>query len=158
MVNIYAKIVTQGRASPFAGDPFFEQFFGDFGQPRKRVQNSLGSGVILTPGGIVVSNYHVVGMATEIRVVTTDRREYKAKVLLGDKDSDLAILQLLDAPELPFLELRDSEQVEVGELVLAIGNPASFPGWPARVLRPGASAAISSRPMRRSTRAIRAGR
>ena len=123
VVNIYAKIVTEGRASPFAGDPFFEQFFGDFGRPRKRVQNSLGSGVILTAGGIVVSNYHVVGMATEIRVVTTDRREYKARVLLGDKDSDLAILQLQDAPDLPFLDLRDSDQVEVGELVLAIGNP-----------------------------------
>ncbi len=123
VVNIYARIVTEGRASPFAGDPFFEQFFGDFGRPRKRVQNSLGSGVILTPGGIVVSNYHVVGTATEIRVVTTDRREYKARVLLGDKDSDLAILQLMDAGDLPFLELRDSDQVEVGELVLAIGNP-----------------------------------
>jgi len=123
VVNIYAKIVTEGRASPFAGDPFFEQFFGDFGRPRKRVQNSLGSGVILTAGGIVVSNYHVVGMATEIRVVTTDRREYKARVLLGDKDSDLAILQLEDAEGLPFLNFRDSDQVEVGELVLAIGNP-----------------------------------
>lgn len=123
VVNIYARIVTEGRPSPFAGDPFFEQFFGGFGPPRKRVQNSLGSGVILSPGGLVVSNYHVVGMATDIRVVTTDRREYSATVLLGDKDSDLAILQLQQAADLPYLTLRNSDQVEVGELVLAIGNP-----------------------------------
>ena len=123
VVNIYAKIITEGRASAFANDPFFEQFFGNFAKPRKRVQNSLGSGVILSAGGIVVSNYHVVGMATEIRVVTKDRREYSATVLLGDKDSDLAILQLQDAEGLPFLNFRDSDQVEVGELVLAIGNP-----------------------------------
>ncbi|MCF6233442.1 MAG: trypsin-like peptidase domain-containing protein [Rhodobacteraceae bacterium] len=123
VVNIYAKIITEGRTSPFANDPFFEQFFGNLAKPRKRVQNSLGSGVILSAGGIVVSNYHVVGTATEIRVVTKDRREYNARVLLGDKDSDLAILQLEDAEGLPFLNLRDSDQVEVGELVLAIGNP-----------------------------------
>lgn len=82
VVNIYAKIITEGRPGPFAGDPFFEQFFGGFATPRPRVQNSLGSGVILSSGGIVVSNYHVVGTATEIRVVTTDRREYSARVLV----------------------------------------------------------------------------
>lgn len=123
VVNIYAKIITEGRPGPFAGDPFFEQLFGGFARPRPRVQNSLGSGVILSSGGIVVSNYHVVGAATEIRVVTTDRREYSARVLLGDKTSDLAILQLQGAGDLPFLSLRNSDQVEVGELVLAIGNP-----------------------------------
>ncbi len=123
VVNIYAKIVTKGRPGPFAGDPFFEQFFGGLSDPRPRVQNSLGSGVILSPDGIIVSNYHVVGMATEIRVVTTDRREFNAKVLLGDKASDLAILQLQDAADLPYLDLRNSDHVEVGELVLAIGNP-----------------------------------
>lgn len=123
VVNIYAKIITKAQPSPFAGDPFFSQFFGDVVKPRPRVQNSLGSGVILTAGGIVVSNYHVVGKATEIRVVTSDRREFNARVLLGDKESDLAILQLEGAEGLPFLNLRNSDQVEVGELVLAIGNP-----------------------------------
>jgi len=123
VVNIYAKIVTKGRPSPFAGDPFFEQFFGGLGSTRPRVENSLGSGVILSPDGIIVSNYHVVGMATDIRVVTTDRREFSAKVLLGDKASDLAILQLQGASDLPYLSLRNSDHVEVGELVLAIGNP-----------------------------------
>lgn len=124
VVNIYAKIVTEQRQrSPFMSDPFFDEFFQGFAKPRPRVQNSLGSGVILTADGIVVSNYHVVGMATEIRVVTTDRREYNARVVLADKASDLAILQLDDAAELPFLPLRDSDSVEVGELVLAVGNP-----------------------------------
>lgn len=123
VVNIYAKIVRPGRVSPFQGDPFFEEFFRGFGNARPRVQNSLGSGVILSSDGIVVSNYHVVGQATDIRVVLADRREYSATVLLGDKEADLAILQLSDVTGLPYLSLRDSDQVEVGELVLAIGNP-----------------------------------
>jgi Do/DeqQ family serine protease len=123
VVNIYARRVVEGRRSPFTGDPFFERFFREFGRARPRVQNSLGSGVILSEGGIVVSNYHVVGEATDIRVVLNDRREYAARVLLGDEDADLAILQVEGAPALPALELRDSDSVEVGELVLAIGNP-----------------------------------
>lgn len=123
VVNIYAKIIRQQQASPFSDDPFFDQFFQGLTRPQPRVQNSLGSGVILSADGIVVSNYHVVGMATEIRVVTTDRREYDAKVILADEASDLAILQLEGAEDLPSLELRNSDQVEVGELALAIGNP-----------------------------------
>lgn len=124
VVNIYAKRVTQvRRRSLFADDPFFRDFFEGFDRPKSRVQNSLGSGVILSRGGIVVSNYHVVGMATDIRVVLNDRREFSARVLLGDEASDLAILQLEGAEDLPFLTLRNSDSVEVGELVLAIGNP-----------------------------------
>ncbi len=124
VVNIYAKVVTQSRQrTPLMNDPFFERFFEGFGEPRPRVQNSLGSGVILSSDGIVVSNYHVVGQATDIRIVLNDRREYSARVLLGDADSDLAILQIDEVEDLPFLPLRDSGTVEVGELVLAIGNP-----------------------------------
>ncbi len=124
VVNIYAKRVVQVRdASPFANDPFFQDFFQGFGAPRPQVQNSLGSGVILTEGGIAVSNYHVVGQATDIRVVLNDRREFDARILLADQESDLAILQIEDAPPMPFLPIRDSETVDVGELVLAIGNP-----------------------------------
>ncbi|MDF1670039.1 MAG: trypsin-like peptidase domain-containing protein [Roseovarius sp.] len=123
VVNIYAKRIVNVRASPFAGDPFFDNLFRDFGGPRQRVQNSLGSGVILSANGIVVSNYHVVGEATDIRVVLNDRREFKGRVLLSDQESDLAILQLDDAENMPALALRDSDTVEVGELVLAIGNP-----------------------------------
>ena len=123
VVNIYAKWVTEARQTPFMNDPFFERFFEGMGRPEPRVQSSLGSGVILSSDGLMVTNYHVVGMATEIRVVLTDRTEYAADVLLADQDSDLAILQLVDAHDLPFVTLRDSATVEVGELVLAIGNP-----------------------------------
>ena len=123
VVNIYAKIMTAPRRTPLQSDPFFERFFRDPLAEKPRVQNSLGSGVILSADGIVVSNYHVVGMATDIRVVLNDRREFSARVLLGDADADLAILKI-DAPDaLPFLSLRESETVEVGELALAIGNP-----------------------------------
>ena len=123
VVNIYAKRIVEARVSPFAGDPFFRQFFGDLGQVRPRVQNSLGSGVILSEDGIVVSNYHVVAQATDIRVVLNDRREFTADVMLADQEADLAILKLRDTSGMPHLALRDSDTVEVGELVLAIGNP-----------------------------------
>ncbi|MYM57343.1 Do family serine endopeptidase [Thalassovita mangrovi] len=123
VVNIYAKRIVQARQSPFQNDPFFRGLFRDFGEVRPQVQNSLGSGVILSADGYVVSNYHVVGDAAEIRVVLNDRREFDAEVLLADEESDLAIMKLDGAADMPFLELRDSEGVEVGELVLAIGNP-----------------------------------
>lgn len=123
VVNIYARRIVNVRSSPFSNDPFFQDLFRDFGSPRPRVENSLGSGVILSRDGIVVSNYHVVGEATDIRVVLNDRREFSAEVLLSDEESDLAILKLEGAGDMPALELRDSDTVEVGELVLAIGNP-----------------------------------
>lgn len=123
VVNIYARRVVSTRASPFVGDPFFDNLFRDFGAPRQRVQNSLGSGVILDAAGIIVSNYHVVGEATDIRVVLNDRREYEGRILMADQESDLAIVKLDGAEDLPALALRNSETVEVGELVLAIGNP-----------------------------------
>ncbi|WP_323785942.1 trypsin-like peptidase domain-containing protein [Thalassovita sp.] len=123
VVNIYAKRIVQARQSPFQNDPFFRGMFRDFGEVRPQVQNSLGSGVILSEDGYVVSNYHVVGDAAEIRVVLNDRREFDAKVVLADEESDLAILSLDGARDMPFLDLRDSDGVEVGELALAIGNP-----------------------------------
>ncbi|MBR9843696.1 MAG: serine protease, partial [Rhodobacteraceae bacterium] len=124
VVNIYAKRVVEVRESPFSGDPLFGNLFQNQGRIRPRVQNSLGSGVILSDDGIVVSNFHVVAHATDIRVQLKDRREYSAKVLLSDQESDLAILQIEDPDgKLPYLYLRDSDTVEVGELVLAIGNP-----------------------------------
>lgn len=123
VVNIYAKRIVQQNTSPFQNDPFFSDFFRSFGNTRPRVQNSLGSGVILSADGIVVSNYHVVGQAQEIRVVLNDRREYSASVVLADQASDLAVLKLDDASDMPYLTFRNSDTVEVGELVLAIGNP-----------------------------------
>ena len=123
VVNIYATRMVRQSRSPFAGDPFFDQFFQGLGQGTPRAENSLGSGVIVSADGIVVSNYHLVGQATEIRVVLNDRKEYAAKVILGDADSDLAVLKLDGAKDLPALPLRNSDELEVGDLVLAIGNP-----------------------------------
>ncbi|MDX5349766.1 MAG: trypsin-like peptidase domain-containing protein [Paracoccaceae bacterium] len=122
VVNIYARQLVQDRSNPFAGDPFFDQFFQDFAAPL-RVQNSLGSGVIVSPDGIVVSNHHVVADATDIRVVLADRREYPATVLLDDPQSDLAVLRVAAEEPLPALPLGDSDALQVGDLVLAIGNP-----------------------------------
>lgn len=128
VVNIYAKrVVTQRPISPFFNDPFFRRFFGDDfprGRERKRIQNSLGSGVIVKPGGLVVTNHHVIKKADEITVVLADRREYDAKVVLTDERTDLAVLKIDPGrSRLPFLSLRDSDDLEVGDLVLAIGNP-----------------------------------
>ena len=125
VVNIYTRKVVERRVSPFAGDPFFERFFGDVfrNQPRRRIENSLGSGVIVDPAGIVVSNHHVVAGADQITVVLQDRREFEGRVIFADEESDLAVVELEDAPKLPTLELRDSDTLQVGDLVLAIGNP-----------------------------------
>ena len=122
VVNIYAQQLVQDRTNPFAGDPFFDQFFQGLEGPT-RVQNSLGSGVIVSGDGVVVTNYHVVTEATDIRVVLADRREYPAQVLLVDPQSDLAVLKLDAAEPLPYLALGDSDALQVGDLVLAIGNP-----------------------------------
>ena len=123
VVNIYAQRIIEEKRSPFTRDPFFRDFFRNFGQSQPRVQNSLGSGVILSADGYVVSNYHVVGGATDIRVVLHDGREISVDIILSDEDSDLAVLKINIDEMLPHLALRKSDTVEVGELVLAIGNP-----------------------------------
>ena len=123
VVNVYAAHEVQTR-SPFAGDPFFEQFFGggQFNAP-PRVQSSLGSGVITDPSGIIVTNNHVIRDADTVKVALSDGREFDSKVLLKDESTDLAILKIDAGEPLPSLGLGDSDKVEVGDLVLAIGNP-----------------------------------
>ena len=129
VVNIYAKRMVQERAfSPLFDDPFFKRFFGDsfggLGEPRERTQNSLGSGVIVDASGLVVTNHHVIQGASEITVVLADRREFPAELVLSDQHSDLSVLRIDAGGEsLPTLELKDSDEAEVGDLVLAIGNP-----------------------------------
>ncbi|MEM6622739.1 MAG: Do family serine endopeptidase [Pseudomonadota bacterium] len=127
VVNIYTRKVARRRTSPFAGDPFFERFFQDMFPGRagsgRRIENSLGSGVIVQSGGIIVSNYHVIEGADEITVILQDRREFPAEVIFEDPKSDLAVLRVKGAVDLPTLEFRDSDTLEVGDLVLAIGNP-----------------------------------
>ncbi len=126
VVNIYATKAAQQFSSPLFDDPFFRQFLGDV-FPRDPVgpgQNSLGSGVIIRIDGLIVTNYHVVKDADAINVVLADRREFPAQVLRLDERTDLAVLKIDAAGErLPFLELMDSDEIEVGDLVLAIGNP-----------------------------------
>lgn len=129
VVNIFSrKVVEERRVSPLFDDPLFKRFFGEdfglFGMPRERIQNSLGSGVIVTADGLVVTNHHVIGDADEITVVLSDRREFPAERVLDDERSDLAVLRIDPKGEpLPTVALRDSDEVEVGDLVLAIGNP-----------------------------------
>jgi len=126
VVNVYSRRLVQTR-SPFFDDPVFRRFFGNeapFGLPRQRIQQSLGSGVIVGANGLIVTNNHVIGAAQEITVVLNDRREFAAKLLVSDERSDLAVLKIDTHGEaLPVLELGDSDQLEVGDLVLAIGDP-----------------------------------
>jgi serine protease Do len=126
VVNVYSRRTVQTR-SPFFDDPFFRRFFGNqapFGLPRERVQQSLGSGVILGADGIIVTNHHVINGAQQITVVLSDRREFEAKAILSDEHADLAVLKIdTHGERLPVLELGDSDQLEVGDLVLAIGDP-----------------------------------
>ncbi|MBX3506315.1 MAG: DegQ family serine endoprotease [Parvibaculum sp.] len=128
VVNVYTKrVVKEQVRSPFANDPFFQQFFGNrfsFGVPRERVQQSLGSGVIVDPAGLVVTNYHVIRDGQEFTVALADRREFEAELILSDERTDLAVLRIDNGREkLPHLAFKNSDAVEVGDLVLAIGNP-----------------------------------
>jgi Do/DeqQ family serine protease len=130
VVNIYTKRIVQERArimSPFLNDPFFNQFFGSqqFGGPvRKRIENSLGSGVIVDPKGLIATNHHVIAGSTEISVVMADGREFSATKVIDDEKTDLAVLRVdTKGEDLPALEMADSDAIEVGDIVLAIGNP-----------------------------------
>ena len=124
VVNVYASRVVQ--QSPFMADPFFQRFFGgrDFGAPAQRVQRSLGSGVIIDPSGLIVTNHHVIANASEIKVALSDRREFDCDVILADERTDLAVLKIKGGEgKFPFLDFANSDDLEVGDLVLAIGDP-----------------------------------
>jgi Do/DeqQ family serine protease len=125
VVNVYARSIVQSQASPFFNDPFFSQFFaGGSPQMRQRVQQSLGSGVIVRADGIILTNNHVVEGGTDIVVALSDKREFTAKVLTADPRTDLAVLKIdTKGEKLPVVSFADSDQVQVGDLVLAVGNP-----------------------------------
>jgi len=122
VVNVYAERMVS-RSSPFGGDPFFERFFGQRMPHRSQKQSSLGSGVIIDSSGLIVTNNHVIDGADEIKVALSDGREYSSKVLLKDKRVDIAVLQIEDDADFVAIGYSDSDRLEVGDIVLAIGNP-----------------------------------
>lgn len=123
VVNIQAETIVRGRLQR---DPFNDFFGDDFGgrmfrTPDQKSQ-SVGSGVIIDPSGLIITNNHVAGNATKLTVTLNDRRRFPAKLLGADADSDVAVLKI-DAPNLPTLQWADSEKLQVGDIVLAIGSP-----------------------------------
>jgi len=122
VVNVYAEKTVE-RRSPFADDPFFEQFFGQQMPNRSEKQSSLGSGVIVGKNGIVVTNNHVIADADDIKVALADGREFASTIVLKDDRLDLAVLKIKSDGPFETIPLGDSDAVEVGDLVLAIGNP-----------------------------------
>jgi Do/DeqQ family serine protease len=124
VVNVYAAKVVQNR-NPLFEDPIFRRFFGMPGDPRGRgqVQRSLGSGVLVDPSGLIVTNVHVIEGADEVKVSLADKREFEASIVLKDPRTDLAILRIKSDERFPSLELADSDALQVGDVVLAIGNP-----------------------------------
>jgi Do/DeqQ family serine protease len=123
VVNVYAT--RSERRQNTGMEEYFRRFFGDNapGVPRGRSQSSLGSGVIVDPSGLVITNNHVIENMNEVKVALADRREFAADILLRDPRTDIAVLKLKDATNLQAVELGDSEALQVGDLVLAIGNP-----------------------------------
>jgi serine protease Do len=133
VVNISSSYEVRKRANPFSGlgmNPFFEDFFKDFFDPRfeRRQENtSLGSGVIIDgKRGFILTNAHVIERAEKIKVVLNDEREFEAKIVGADPDSDLAVLQIDARQSLPSVAMGSSDDLMIGETVIAIGNPFGF--------------------------------
>src|SRR5216684_2946695 len=123
VVNVYAAKVVQNR-NPLLDDPIFRRFFGVPGQQPEQMQRSLGSGVMVDPSGLVVTNVHVIEGADEVKVSLSDKREFEAEIVLKDPRSDLAVLRLKGVQEkFPTLDFANSDELLVGDMVLAIGNP-----------------------------------
>jgi Do/DeqQ family serine protease len=122
VVNVYASHIVENQ-NPLMADPFFRQFFGG-GMPRAQVERSLGSGVLIDPAGLIVTNYHVIEGASDVKIALADKREFPADIVLKDQRSDLAVLRIKGANErFPTLEFANSDELQVGDVVLAIGDP-----------------------------------
>ena len=123
VVNVYgARREVRGRAALF-DDPVFREFFGGGQGGRDRVQQSVGSGVIVAAEGIIITNHHVIEGMTEVKVALADKREIEAEIVLRDPRTDLAVLKIKSSEKLTPIELADSDTLEIGDVVLAIGNP-----------------------------------
>jgi serine protease Do len=124
VVNVYARSVVQAPMNPLMQDPLFQRFFGVSPEFRQRVQQSLGSGVIVRGDGVILTNNHVIEGGQDIIVALSDKREFHAKVVLADSRTDLAVLKIdTKGEKLPTIEFGDSDHLNVGDLVLAIGDP-----------------------------------
>lgn len=123
VVNVYAAKTVQIR-NPLLDDPIFRRFFGIPGQMPEQLQRSLGSGVMVDASGLVVTNNHVIEGAEQVKVSLVDKREFEAEIVLKDSRSDLAVLRLKDVKEkFATLDFANSDDLQVGDIVLAIGNP-----------------------------------
>ncbi|MCE1236736.1 MAG: Do family serine endopeptidase [Hyphomicrobiales bacterium] len=124
VVNVYATRKVAQPVNPLFADPFFRQFFGGGeAAPSARIQASLGSGTIVDPSGVIVTNVHVIRDATDVKVALADKREYEADILLKDERTDVAVIKIRQKGVYPSVEIGDSENLQVGDLVLAAGNP-----------------------------------
>jgi Do/DeqQ family serine protease len=121
VVNVYASRVEKVARDPLFDDPIFRRFFG--GGDDSRVSKALGSGVIVDPSGLIVTNYHVIEGMTQVKVALADRREFEAEIVLRDPRTDLAVLRLKGGKDFPVLALGDSDALEVGDFVIAVGDP-----------------------------------
>ncbi|MGB5901474.1 MAG: DegQ family serine endoprotease [Xanthobacteraceae bacterium] len=123
VVNVYAAKVVQNH-NPLLDDPIFRRFFGVPGQQPEQMQRSLGSGVMVDPSGLVVTNNHVIEGADQVKVSLADKREFEAEIVLKDTRTDLAVLRLKNVKEkFPTLDFANSDDLQVGDVVMAVGNP-----------------------------------
>lgn len=125
VANVYATKVREARVHPLFQDPLFKRFFGE-AQPQRQIDREFGSGVILNAEGYLLTNLHIIREAEEIQVTLNDGRQMAARVVGIDPDTELAVLQLEIAEDLPEAPIGDSDRLLVGDVVLAIGNPYDF--------------------------------
>jgi Do/DeqQ family serine protease len=122
VVNVYASRIERRPSDPLFDDPVFRRFFGEQRRGGQTAQ-SLGSGVIVDASGLVITNHHVIEGMTNVKVALADRREFDADIVLRDPRTDLAVLRIRNGGNFPAMELADSDALEVGDIVLALGNP-----------------------------------